>query len=305
MPREIVSDRDPRFTGNFFRALCKLLGIKQSFSSAFHPQSDGQTERTNRVMEDVLRHYVAPDGSDWDDHLSTAEFAVNNTFHESIKNTPFFLNYGRHPRVPGHPEFPSHVPEAQGFEERFQMLWKRAKECLQAAVDRQKAFVDNHRVFATFAVGDRVLLATKFAQPKNVMGKKLLPKWMGPFVIVQKVNEVAYRLDLPGHLNWHNVFHVSLLRRYLDGGRVQPPPLPEIVNGEPEYHVEKVLAHRLRRREMEFLIKWKGYTQEHNSWEPAVVILENCEELVNQYWSQSGARSMGPVRGRRAGRPTQ
>ena len=117
------------------------------------------------------------------------------------------------------------------------------------------AAVDRHRVFTTFAVGDRVLRATKFAQPKNIMGKKLLPKWMGPFAIVQKINEVAYRLDLPDHLNWHNVFHVSLLRKYLDGGRVQSPPLLEIVNGEPQYHVEKVLAHRLRRREMECLIK--------------------------------------------------
>jgi transposase InsO family protein len=305
MPKEIVTDRDPRFTGKFFRALCKLLGIRQSFSSAFHPQTDGQTERANRVMEDVLRHYVAPDGLDWDDHLTSVEFAVNNTFQESIQNTPFFLNYGRHPRVPGHPEFPSKVPEAQGFEERFQELWKRAKQCLQAAVSRQKAYVDKHRVSVSFGVGDRVLLATKFAQPKNVMGKKLLPKWMGPFTIVEKINEVAYRLDLPDNLKWHSVFHVSLLRLYKDGGRVQPPPLPEIINGEPEYHVEKVLSHRLVRSHMEFLIKWKGYTQEHNSWEPAVAILDNCEKLVSEYWSRSGARSTELSRGRKTGRPTQ
>jgi len=82
MPKTIVSDRDPRFTGKFFMDLCKLLGIKQAFSSAYHPQTDGQTERTNRVMQDVLRHYVAPDGKDWDTHLSMAEFAVNNAYHE-------------------------------------------------------------------------------------------------------------------------------------------------------------------------------------------------------------------------------
>jgi Reverse transcriptase (RNA-dependent DNA polymerase)/RNase H-like domain found in reverse transcriptase/Integrase zinc binding domain/Chromo (CHRromatin Organisation MOdifier) domain/Retroviral aspartyl protease/Integrase core domain/Retrotransposon gag protein/Zinc knuckle len=308
MPKEIITDRDPRFTGKFFKALCKLMGIKQSFSSAFHPQSDGQTERTNRVMEDALRHFVAPDGTDWDEHLSSIEFAVNNAYQESTQNTPFFLNYGRHPRVPGHPEFPSKVPRAQGFEERYQQLWKRAKQCLQAAVDRQKAYVDKHRVPLSLVVGDQVLLATKNARPKNVMGKKLLPKWMGPFTVVGKVNEVAYRLDLPETLKWHNVFHVSLLRKYIDGGRVQPPPLPEIVDGEPEYHVEKVLAHRLVGRNMEFLIKWKGYAQEHNSWEPAVAILENCENLVSEYWSQSGTRPTGSVHGRvrgRTGRPTQ
>jgi hypothetical protein len=141
----------------------------------------------------------------------------------------------------------------------------------------------------------------------NVLGKKLLPKWMGPFTIVGKVNEVAYRLDLPETLKWHNVFHVYLLRKYIDGGRVQPPPLPEIVAGEPEYHVEKVLAHRLVGRNMEFLIKWKGYAQKHNSWEPAVAIF-NCENLVNEYWSRSGTRPMGSAHGRirgRTGRPTQ
>jgi hypothetical protein len=308
MPKEIISDRDPRFTGKFFRALCKLMGTKQSFSSAFHPQSDGQTERANRVLEDALRHFVAPDGTDWDEHLSSIEFAVNNAYQESTQNTPFSLNYGRHPRFPGHPEFPSKVPEAQGFEERYQQLWKRAKQCLQAAVDRLKAYVDKHRVPMSFVEGEQVLLATKNAQPKNVLGKKLLPKWMGPLTIVGKVNEVAYRLDLPETLKWHNVFHVSLLRKYIDGGRVQPPPLPEIVAGEPEYHVEKVLAHRLVGRNMEFLIKWKGYAQEHNSWEPAVAILENCENLVNEYWSQSGTRPTGSAHGRvrgRTGRPTQ
>jgi transposase InsO family protein len=296
MPKTIVSDRDPRFTGKFFAALCTLLGIKQCFSSAYHPETDGQTERTNRVMQDVVRHYVAPDGSDWDTHLSMAEFAINNAFHESIQSTPFFLNYGRHPRVPGHPEFPSKVPSAQGVERRLQELWKRAKLCLEAAVSRQKAYADKHRASVSFAVGDRVLLATRYVQPRNVLGKKLLPRWMGPFAITEKVNDVAYRLDLPANLRWHNVFHVSLLRTYVAGGRVQPPPMPEIVNGEPEYEVERILSDRVIRTQVEFLVAWKGYPQEHNSWEPADVILENCEALVNEYWGQPRVRPAGAGR---------
>jgi hypothetical protein len=253
------------------------------------------------VLEDALRHYVAPDGKDWDEHLALAEFAVNNAFHASIQSTPFFLNYGRHPRVPGHPEFPSKVPQAQGQVRRFRELWERAKKCLQAARDRQKAYVDAHRKPVTFEVGDRVLLATKNAQPKNVLGHKLMPKWMGPFTIIEKVNPVAYRLALPEGLRWHPVFHVSLLKAYSEGGRVQPPPLPEIVNGEPEFEVEKILADRTRGTQLEFLVKWLGFAQEHNSWEPAEVILENCEELVNAYRGQTGARPMGS----RAGRSTQ
>ena len=191
MPKTIVSDRDPRFTGKFFMDLCKLLGIKQAFSSAYHPQTDGQTERTNRVMQDVLRHYVAPDGKDWDTHLSMAEFAVNNAYHASIQSTPFFLNYGRHPRVPGHPEFRSKVPRAQGVECRLQELWKRAKLCLEAAASRAKADADAHRAVVTFVVGEKVLLATRYPQPKTVLGKKLLPRFMGPFTLMGVINEIV------------------------------------------------------------------------------------------------------------------
>lgn len=296
MPKTIVSDRDPRFTGKFFMDLCKLLGIKQAFSSAYHPQTDGQTERTNRVMQDVLRHYVAPDGKDWDTHLSMAEFAVNNAYHESIQSTPFFLNYGRHPRVPGHPEFRSKVPRAQGVECRLQELWKRAKLCLEAAASRAKADADAHRTLVTFVVGEKVLLATRYAQPKTVLGKKLLPRFMGPFTVTGIINETTYQLDLPDNLRWHNAFHSSLLKKYVAGGRVQPPPMPDIVNGEPEYEVAHILQHRVRQTQLEFLVAWKGFAQEHNSWEPAEVILENCEELVNAYWGQSRAR---PGRARR------
>jgi hypothetical protein len=300
LPETIVSDRDPRFTGKFFVELCRLLGVKQSFSSAFHPQTDGQTERANRVMEDVIRHYVAPDGQDWDEHLSLAEFAVNNAYHAAIDSTPFFLNHGQHPRLPGHPDVISKVPRALGVNRRMQELWARAKSCLQAAADRAKAYVDKRRTHKSFRVGDKVLLATKHARPKNVLGRKLLPKWMGPFVITTKVNEVAYQLSLPDHLKWHNVFHVSLLQEYKDGGRVQPPPIPDVINGELEYEVERVLLHRVVGRRMEFLVKWLGYSQEHNSWEPAEAILDNCQPLVSEYWTRKAKAKKGQAKGGRS-----
>jgi transposase InsO family protein len=87
LPKEIISDRDPRFTGNFARAVCKIIGTKQSMSTAYHPESDGQTERVNGVLEDVLRHYVSPDQHNWDDYLPFAEFAINNAWHKSVRNT--------------------------------------------------------------------------------------------------------------------------------------------------------------------------------------------------------------------------
>jgi hypothetical protein len=104
-------------------------------------------------------------------------------------------------------------------------------------------------------------LSTRNAKLATVSSKKLLPRWIGPFTVTAKVQETAYKLDLPARLKWHNVFHVSLLRPYVDGGRVEPPPLPEMIEGEPEYVVEQILAHRDvgrgKRTKREYLVKWK------------------------------------------------
>ena len=100
MPLRITTDRGPEFTNKFIAALCELVGTMHCKSTAYHPQSDGQTERMNRVLEDMLRHYVNPKQNNWDDLLSCAVFAVNNAYQESIQDTPFFLNYGKHPRLP-------------------------------------------------------------------------------------------------------------------------------------------------------------------------------------------------------------
>ncbi len=145
MPNEVVSDRDPRLTGKFFAELCRLLGVKQCLSTAYHPQSDGQTEWMNRILEDVLNHYVNPRGTDWDEFLPAAEFAVNRAWQESVRNTPFFLNYGRHPRGPAGPRVVSGAPHARDLRVRLQEALKDANACLLAAQSRQKAYVDNRR----------------------------------------------------------------------------------------------------------------------------------------------------------------
>ena len=100
MPQSIVSDRDVKFTSAFWTELHRLLGVRLNLSTAYHPQSDGQSERMNRVLEDMLRHFVNRHHDDWDQYLATAEFAINNSENSSVENTPFMLNYGRHPYVP-------------------------------------------------------------------------------------------------------------------------------------------------------------------------------------------------------------
>ena len=126
---ETVSDRDGRFTSKCIRKVCRLLNIRQAMSSAYHPQTDGQTERTNRVLEDMLRHYVSPTHHDWDEHLDMAEFAINDAWHESVQETPFMLNHGQHPlnflslQTHAHK---CHVPAAAAFTTNMQLGTERA-----------------------------------------------------------------------------------------------------------------------------------------------------------------------------------
>ncbi len=263
-------------------------------STAFHPQTDGQTERTNRILEDMLRHYVNPAQDDWDKHLATAQFAYNNAWQESINETPFFLNYGCHPRTPMSHGLPSpaqaRVPAAYNFVKQMHASIEDAKRSLRAAQDRQKRYADEHRRDVEFTVGDKVLLSTRNIKLKAVGANKLMPKFIGPFAITDRINEVAYRLELPDNMKLHNVFHVCLLKPYLDNGKVQPPPVL-VVDGEPEFETQAILDHRDVRTgrgrtvHREYLIKWLGYGPEHNTWEPDKN-LANCQTMLQQYLSE-------------------
>ena len=220
----LISDRDPKFTSNFMTALCRLLDIKQALSTAFHPQTDGQTERTNRNLQDMLRHYVAFDQKDWDKKLPVAEFAVNNAWHDTIQNTPFFLNYGQHPLTPVTMLTENIVPSAVAFGRGLEQQLQFAKTCLHQARDMQKAYVDSHCRDISYVEGQEVLLSTKNIRLKKTvdMKRKLMPKWIGPFKISKCVGPVAVRLDLPLGMKIHNVFHVSLVKPYRNDGSFKP-----------------------------------------------------------------------------------
>ena len=162
-----------------------------------------------------------------------------------------------------------------------------ARKSLIAAQQRQKAFADQHRTERVFSVGDKVLLSTKFLNIKHAeTNRKLLPKWIGPFEIVQVVGPVAYKLKMNPGWRVHPVFHVSLLEPYRSDGRVQPPPPPIELEGALEYEVESILSHRFRGRRhprASYLVAWKGYGPEHNSWEPEENVV-NAPEAVADYW---------------------
>jgi hypothetical protein len=164
MPCSIVSDRDPRFTGAFWQALFRLLGTRLDMSTAYHPQTDGQTERANRVVTEMLRAYVTARQNDWDQHLAMLEFAYNSADQESTKYSPFYLNYGQHPLTPLSMSVPtSDTPRsAADFARRMHDLLQQARTNRQAAQECQAHCANRHRRALT--VENRVLLKGSFVR---------------------------------------------------------------------------------------------------------------------------------------------
>jgi hypothetical protein len=193
LSREFITYRDTKFTSAFWKGVTELLGTRAVMSSSFHPQTDGQTERVNQTLETYLRHFVSVELNDWDTLLSRAEFAHNAAYHESIRSTPFKLNHGFNPRAPVGEvvEVVHHASAA--FVERLQSSFSLARKFSIAAQQRQKAFANKRRVEVIYKVGDKVFLSTKYLNLKHSKtDRKLLPKWIGPFDVVQVVGSVAY-----------------------------------------------------------------------------------------------------------------
>jgi len=301
LPENFVSDRDPRFTSEFFTAICQHLGIKQAMSTAFHPETDGQTERTNRTLEEMLRHYVSPSQDDWDLKLPCAEFAVNNSAKASTGFSPFYLNYGRHPRGPATAVMDTNIPAANEFVSGLNKAISLAKDSLVSAQAHMKKNADERRRDLAFQVGEQVLLSSKHIKIKTVGTKKLLPKFLGPFIVLKRIGTLAYELELtPDMPRVHSVFHVSLLRPFTPG-KTPPPPMPTVIEGDAEWEVERIINHRDRtipRRPSraarnpaypqkdafvrEYLVKWVGFGHDSNTWQTKDQC-KNCQDLVEQY----------------------
>jgi hypothetical protein len=291
LPVKLVSDRDPLFTSAYWQELHKHLHTATAMSSGHHAETNGQTERMNRVLEEMLRHYVGPLMDDWDLKLPMLEFAYNSAVHKATGEAPFVLNYGLQPLSPtstvAEREFK--LPAAQQFCEGMELHLRRARLCLDRARQTAKSYADGKRKAVVFKEGASVMLATEHLQLKLKAPKKLVPKFVGPFTILQQIGPVAYKLDLPPTMRCHNVFHVSQLAAFKKAaagdsagkdvyGRNVSCPAGVEVDGELEYFVEAVLDHTTRWGRTWYLVKWLGFGPEHNSWEPAN-FLEDVQAL--------------------------
>jgi len=284
LPSVIISDRDPKFTSEFWDHLFRALGTRLNMSTARHPQTDGQSERMNRTIEEMLRAYITPLRlDDWDEHLPALEFAYNDSLQASTGATPFYLNSGQHPRSVLDAALPANgVPrgknarDARDFQHAIQVALQTAQRKMQAAQDRQAQVANRQRRDITFSEGDQVLLSSKGLNPpsSSTQAAKLQPKYYGPFKILQVLSPVTYRLEIPGHWQCHDVFHVSTLRQFFSDGRHQPPPPPVDwdPDGTPNFTVASLRAHRPKSAPKasarEYLVEWEGYPEEEWSWVP-------------------------------------
>lgn len=273
MPRNLVSDRDAKFTSEFWKELFRLLGPKAHMSTAYHPQSDGQTENMNRTLEDMLRHWITPSLDNWDELLDCAEFAINNAYNASIKDTPFRMNSGQNPLTPLGMVADTHVPAAQDFADGMRASLKSAQKAMLEAQQRQKQSYDSGHRHQEFEVGDQVLVRTKNIKFKGATAKKLMPKWVGPMKVAERIGALAYRLELPSTLTIYPVFHTGLLKPYYPGTRDQGQPLRLMNEDIDEFEVHQILKDRAtarvgvkssnkrsvnRRSLVEYLVQWKG-----------------------------------------------
>jgi hypothetical protein len=274
-PSSIVSDRDKVFLSTFWSELFKQAGTKLKYSSAYHPQSDGQTEVVNRCVETYLRCLTGRQPKQWPRWLSWAEYWYNTNYHASLKSTPFEALYGRSPPVLIRGDVNlSAVEEVNKLTAERNAMLREMQEQLLRAQDVMRAQANKHRREVEYQVGDMVYLKIqpyKLRKLANRINQKLSPRYYGPYEVEQKIGEVAYKLKLPAESRVHPVFHASLLKKAVTPN-VMPQPLPVCMNEEWQLEPEPEEALDTRRNDhgvVEVLVKWKNLPEFENSWEPA------------------------------------
>ena len=270
LPSRIISDRRPQFVSAFTRALNSLLGITENFSTAHHPQTDGQTECLNQEMEQYLQIFCGRRQTDWAEWLACAEFSINNKINSSTGYSPFFLNYGRNPKCPLQPlqQSNSGVPLADNFTKKMDELTKESTAALSLANSAMKrSFDKRHRDISPLLPGTMVLLDGKGIETKSP-SHKLDDKRHGPFEVVEQISEVSYRLKLPASWKIHDVFHVSKLVPFKEPkfpSQTAAPPPPSIVCDD-NNSLAKIISHKSLRNKTIYLALLAGDSVEDARW---------------------------------------
>ena len=287
LPRKIVHDRGPQYHSQFMKELYRLLGIQGNFTTAYHPQTNGQTERMNQEIEHYLRVFVNYHQSDWDQWLPTAEFVLNDREHTATKTTPFFADNGRHPYKGTAPKMTSKNQTAQEFADGMKKVREEVGAALKKAAEDMKKYYDRKRTETVeYKPGDMVWLeGTNLSTDRPA--KKMGDKRFGPFKVVKKVGHSSYKLTLPRTWkNIHPVFNEVLLSPYhppefpSQPRNTRPPPVVE--GEEPEWEVEEIVNSRTYRGAFRYKVQWKGYGAHEQTWEP-ISNVEHAAEAIAEF----------------------
>jgi hypothetical protein len=294
---------------DFWKSLMATLKVRLGMASAYHPQTDGQTEKVNHVIGTYLRAFTRHCPNNWNELLPLGEFAYNSSVHASMGKTPFELDLGYNPRVPIDVSIRATVGKCQSilgrqaltFVEKMKYNLDLAREKLAEAQDTQKVAADTHRQESPFQLGQQVYLSTKnlpltYSNASDQRSRKLQDLYDGPFKIIKASKSPnSWYLDLPSQWNIKQPLNVELFRRDLsDPTRERkPPPVKNSIHGA-EYLVDAVVDHKDEKSKNKtgrvvrlYRLRWTGWEAENDTWEP-LQNLENCRELVEAYHNKKG-----------------
>src|SRR5882724_11588390 len=303
VPSHVTSNRGTEFVSHIFQPLGTALDMKLHFTSGYHPEGDGQTERTNQTLEQYLRVYCNYQQDNWSELLPLAEFTYNNTPSATTSITPFFANKGYHPNLTVHPECDLASAHAHDFVTDLDELHQQLQQHITEAQRRYQAPTDSRRLLAPeFKIGSQAYVKAQFFHMTRP-SKKLAEKFLGPYKILARPGTHSVMLQLPDSLRAvHPVFHVSMLEPAIPNlipDRIQPPPPPITVDDEPEFKISEILDSKIdncrRTCKLLYLVCWMGYegTDEETSWILASE-LGHASELVADFHSAYSAKP-GPL----------
>jgi hypothetical protein len=285
LPKVIVSDRDRIFTSKLWQELFSALKVDLHFSSAYHPESDGQTERVNQCLEQYLRTMAFQEPKKWCKWLTTAEWWYNSSYHTAIKTSPFEALYEYSPPLLQDLSIPdSASPETHNTLHDKSVMLQTLQQNLMQAQRKMKKYADLNRTPRTFQVGDMVYLKVQ-PHRESALGQghslKLSSRFYGPFRVTQKVGKSAYKLLLPDDAKIHNVFHVNQLKKHI-GNRAVPNKRLPLLTDDGKIKISPVCL--LQRRQVprkegdyevavpQWLIQWEGMSADEATWEDAYFI---------------------------------
>lgn len=292
LPDTVISDRGPQFVSTVWKALCTRLKIDTRLSTAFHPETDGQTERANQDVERHLRLFCNQYQDDWSTWIPVAEFADNNAVSASTGMSPFFVNKGYHPRMSFSPNNTTYetvrqrilAAKADSISDQMEEINKKAQENMAKAQTQMVHQANKHRQDITFEVGDMVYLSTKNLKTDRP-SKKLDHKRIGPYQVLARHGE-SYKVDLPASVKIHDVFHPSLLSKAsadpLPGQENEPSP-PIVVDQHEEWFLDGIIDSRYHYNRLQYKVKWEGFDEDITWYNADGEEFANAQEAIQDF----------------------